>query len=348
MERFTKNIIKLNIDEISDFKFPYDERFGLEIINKDVKYEFLIRLSSTNDNLIVFGAGAFERSGPKKLDPPVFRRHSWDRNFEESVLFYNDPTIYLDPNMRVGWGVGTPDNYYLEVMAKIIENIGKSADIKNENMVFFGGSGGGFTSVQLATLIKESTALVNNSQMILKNFNNHNTYNKMIEVCFGGLSEETIYEKYGYRLDALEMFKREKYVPPIFYLLNAYSTVDIIEQCIPFVEGLHELKDFRNSVEIIIYYDRKYRHMPLQYEYTKAFLDLVNGKNLHDYTDNISLQFKIKSLKEENEDLKEQNERYLDKINYFEGKMNEYKDEKWYKSKKIDKISKKLKKLLKK
>lgn len=79
----TDNIIRLSINEIKDFDFPKDELFLLEIIEKGVKYEFLINLSSSNDNLICFGSGGRKKS----LKPPIFQRYSWRKYFDESLIF---------------------------------------------------------------------------------------------------------------------------------------------------------------------------------------------------------------------------------------------------------------------
>ena len=252
--------IRLNSDEIANYKFPFNEFFSLEITENKVKYEFLIRFSSSNKNLICFGGGGIERKGPKAKKPPVFNRHSWNEFFEESVLFYNDPTLYLSDELRFGCGIGTQDVYYLEVIAKIIEKLSKKAKINPEDILFYGSSGGGFTSIQLASLIRNSTALTNNSQFILKNFNLSGHYDDILNTCFNGLTEKEVLEEYGYRLNVLKMFSKEKYIPKIIYCVNASSRRDLILQLIPFIKGLNDLPYFNDNIEIIIYYDKKDIH----------------------------------------------------------------------------------------
>ena len=48
MSDIVDEFIKLNIDEIKDFKFPLDELFGLEISHEGVKYNFMISFKSTS------------------------------------------------------------------------------------------------------------------------------------------------------------------------------------------------------------------------------------------------------------------------------------------------------------
>lgn len=92
MKRLVDNIIKLDIHELNTFNFPKNEFFGLEIIKDDVKYEFLIKFSTESEKLICFGSGAVSRKGPEAIDPPVFNRYSWNKEFKESLIYYNDPT----------------------------------------------------------------------------------------------------------------------------------------------------------------------------------------------------------------------------------------------------------------
>ncbi|MBI4813206.1 MAG: glycosyl transferase family 2, partial [Methanobacterium sp.] len=107
-----------DFDELKSANLPLDELFALEINHRNVKYEFLIRFSSNNKNLICFGSGAYD---PNIISPPIYRRHSWHTNFEESVIYYNDPTLYNDPDLRLGWGVGENEEWYLPVIAEIIQ-----------------------------------------------------------------------------------------------------------------------------------------------------------------------------------------------------------------------------------
>lgn len=102
----TKRRFILDIEELVSAEFPLDELFSLEVHHNDVKYEFLVRFASSNNNLICFGSGAYN---PQRLSPPIFNRYSWQSEFEESVIYYNDPTLYLDPELRLGWGVGKND-----------------------------------------------------------------------------------------------------------------------------------------------------------------------------------------------------------------------------------------------
>ena len=185
MERIVDKIINLDVNEIKNFDFPFDELFGIEVLIDGINYEFIARFSSFSDGLICFGSGSADRNGPKAVEPPIFQRFSWYNAFEESVLFYNDPTRYLG-DLRLGWGIGDRDIWYLGVIADIIVLISENIGVKSKNTLFYGSSGGGFTSIQLGTLIKGSLVLINNSQLILFNYESKLDYfEKVLKTCFG-------------------------------------------------------------------------------------------------------------------------------------------------------------------
>ena len=42
MEELVNNVITLDMDEIESYDFPLDDVFGLEVINKGIKFCFII------------------------------------------------------------------------------------------------------------------------------------------------------------------------------------------------------------------------------------------------------------------------------------------------------------------
>lgn len=256
-----------------------------------------MKLTEIN-KLIVFGSGAVALNGPKSIEPPIYNRYSWNVNFEESLIFYNDPTRYLSNNIALGWCVGTEKEYYLETISEIIKKIVKNynndsyykKNIKFKDILFYGSSGGGFTSIILSTLIKDSKALVNNSQLIIKNYYEAHV-SKMKKACFSELSDEEIFNNYGYRLNVLEAFKKEGYIPPITYYVNSNSSHDIDKQCIPFIKGLKELNIYNenNNVEIIFYTDDN-GHSPMSKSKTiKVIKKTVNYEANYNYFNKVKL-----------------------------------------------------------
>ena len=298
-EKFILDISKLKCTE-----FPLDEFFALQINHNNVKYEFLVRFSSKNKNLICLGSGAYN---PKdKISPPIYHRHSWQNEFEESVIYYNDPTLYNSsklplkynsPKLPLGWGIGKLEEWYLLVIADIIRILTSKNDIKSENILFFGSSGGGFTSIILATLIKNSAAMVNNPQMFCRGLKDH--FDNILNACFDNLDLKTVLTKYGHRLDVAEMFKYENYVPPITCIVNVNSEIDLVDQLIPFINSLTSFKYFDYRINILLYPSEDGHEGVLNKEETIKMIK--NHFNNHDNS-----IIKTKKYKDENNELKNQ------------------------------------------
>jgi poly(ribitol-phosphate) beta-N-acetylglucosaminyltransferase len=241
--------IILNFSELKSANLPVNKLFELQVNKNHVKYEFLVRFSSNNKNLICFGSGAYY---PKKFSPPVYNRHRWQSEFEESVIYYNDPTLYNNSKITLGWGVGKNEEWYLLSISEIIRILASKNRVTPENILFFGSSGGGFTSIILSTLFKNSAAIVNNPQVFVMNYNKAHIDN-MMEACFDNSDLDTVLNEYGHRFDAIRMFKREGYIPPINYLINIDSKADVINQLMPFINSLLSFDNFNHQMKVLSY-----------------------------------------------------------------------------------------------
>ena len=76
---YTDNQFVIDMDELKFADIPVNRFFHLQVNYNNVKYEFLIRFSSTNKNLVCFGSGAYD---PTNFKPPVYNRHSWVLNLK--------------------------------------------------------------------------------------------------------------------------------------------------------------------------------------------------------------------------------------------------------------------------
>lgn len=260
MEQYEKHVVEFS--QIKQYNFPNSyEPFILEINKDNVKFEFLIRLKGNSEKAIIFGSGAYDATS--NLNPPIFQRHKWIKHFEENLIFYNDPTLYLG-KINMGWGFGFKDRHYLEEIAELLKIILEMSGIKSEKTLFYGSSAGGFMSLMLGGIVKNSKVLVNNPQTIIWNYYDRHV-NAMFDCTQPNLSREEILQKYRERLNILEFYKSIKYVPEITYLQNISSKRDITHHLNPFILGLEEILDeyIDNSIEIQLYSNSEQGHSPL-------------------------------------------------------------------------------------
>ena len=252
--------IKLDFSEIEDYSFPINSPFRLQINYDDIKYDFVVRFSDVNKNLICFANGAHYRnqktSSGKLITPPFFDRWSWFTFFNDSFIAFSDPIFYYNNKITLGWGIGDKNQWYTEIISLIIKKLANKQQIINDNILFFGSSGGGFVSIALATLIRGSKCLVNNSQFNAMNFNKYHINNvfEILEKEFDNINREEIFNNLKYRFDLIELFKKENYMPDITYYVNVLSEMDIQKHCIPFLNKVLKLK-FKSNLDIYFYYE---------------------------------------------------------------------------------------------
>lgn len=260
-------------EELKAFEIPNNEPFRLEIHHKDVKYEFFIRIKKEDKNLLILGSGAFK---PSAMSLPVFHRHSWIEDMDISMIFYNDPTLYRD-RLMLGWGVGDDNTHYLNEISNILSIIQEKLSIQNSNMYFYGSSAGGFMSLMLAASFKNATAIVNNPQTIVTNY--EQSVHRILNLF--NLSEEEMYEKYSDRISVVEKFKKEDHVPRIYYLQNAYVEHDVARHLTPFLNQLREVNEEAviSKVHVELYFNKKLGHNPIGKQATIAYiLGVMNPK----------------------------------------------------------------------
>lgn len=260
MENLVEEIIQLNFNEIDNYEFPMNKLLGIVINHLGIKFEFIVHFVDS-PNLLCFGSGLSSRSQKTSqgilIKPPFFRRWSWYKYFNENFIAYADPMFYLDERIQLGWYVGDKDNWYLEIISLIIKKFAKNKAIPNNNILCYGTSGGGFSSIVLGTLIRDSKVLVNNSQFNVLNYHSW-AVNRLFEVLrksFTGMSDDEIKKAINFRLDCNELFKKEKYVPSITYHVNVNSDVDIYNHCLPFLEDLLKNPYFKHDLDIHFYHD---------------------------------------------------------------------------------------------
>lgn len=251
--------INISYEQLEGIYFNMEEPFLLSVEWQGINYEFIIRMKLQSKKLIILGSGASE-----KQSPPIFQRYTWIKDFEESVIFYNDPTLYLG-EISLGWGQGTIERYYLKDIAIILEKIIRKINILKENVLLYGSSGGGFMSLILAGYLRGTFALVNNPQTILTNWYT-TPITQVFQLSYPNLSIQEIKDTFAERINVIAFYNKIGYVPPIYYLQNIAADFDMKNHLEPFITGLQELEriDAVNKVKLDLYFDKQLGHIPLE------------------------------------------------------------------------------------
>lgn len=265
---------RINYYMLKNFRLPQSENpFLLTVLKEDVKFEFLIRVKPGSEKAIVFGSGAYDASS--ELEPPIFQRHKWIKHFNETLIYYNDPTLYLG-SINMGWGFGFEERFYLEEIADILKVLLDKANIQRSKTLFYGSSAGGYMSLMLAGFLENSKVLVNNPQTIVWNYYDRHV-NAMFSCAHPTLTRDEIMQRYPERLNSIEFYKKINYIPEVIYLQNVASERDLTHHLNPFILGLEQLDEslFTKNITIRLYSDKKSGHSPLNLEKSVSHINEV-------------------------------------------------------------------------
>ena len=270
--------IQLLYEDLNNTNLTYNEPYILTVERDGVLFDFLIRINENSNKAVVFGSGAYDSN---KFNPPVFQRHSWIDRMSESVIYFNDPTLYLG-KINLGWGFGTTKRHYLEEIAKILKLIFKKIMINYEDILFYGSSAGGFMSMVLAGYFEKAKVFVNNPQTIVNNYFVRHVNNLFTAVA-PEYSRDEIERLFSDRLNVTQFFKKIKYVPEIYYLQNLACEHDIKKHLTPFILNLQEIDESLhfNKIHFDLYYDKEKDHNPIEMDETLYYINkLLNTENL--------------------------------------------------------------------
>lgn len=140
-----------------------------DLLTKDVdipygrfNYPCRLKLNPLADYLSVQLHGSLPRGAESPL--PVFARWNWGKVLGAHVLSICDPTLYLDDTLTIGWYLGNKEESAIPGVVAIAERCADAIGIAKGQIIYSGGSGGGFAALQAAALAKEGKALAINPQ----------------------------------------------------------------------------------------------------------------------------------------------------------------------------------------
>ncbi|MDJ0321747.1 DUF6270 domain-containing protein [Pseudarthrobacter sp. PS3-L1] len=126
--------------------------------DESLSLEFLL-ITNPSDTLVVVSHGAQTR--PKHVIPR-FESFATLREREENIMFLADTALEIDDKLNLAWFTGTESDDLTLRYSRLIENTVNKLHIKK--LLFVGGSGGGFASLRLSSLVPNSRALAFNPQ----------------------------------------------------------------------------------------------------------------------------------------------------------------------------------------
>lgn len=217
---------KIKYEELEQEKLNFLIPILYEIDWDGVKYEILVNCKRRSKKAVIFGTGAIIKDKPL----PVFSRASWMRHMSYNGIWYFDPTVYLG-DLVLGWGYGTNDRWYLRDIAKLVEVFLRKMKVSNENTLFFGSSGGGFTSILLASMFRSRATAINPQLDVTQYF--AGSVEQLEKAVLK--PDETLIPQ---RTNAAVFIKENGYLPVIHLVDNLFSAHDTKTQLQLFLNQL--------------------------------------------------------------------------------------------------------------
>ena len=250
LDAITDIVIKTKYEDLDNLEYPKNELIYLIVEYENFDYEFLLRDLENSDKLTVLGSGAFNKTKNYDRTKPLFNRWSW--TFDDSTLYYHDPTLYLADDIYAPWGLGTPEVWYLEKIAIITEKIAQLLSVKNNDILFYGSSAGGFTSLMLSILVKDSVCLAEVPQFDITSWG---SFWRPLKNASFDMDDKEFVDKYRYRVSVMKLIQEHDYVPNAYILMDCSAEYDFTRQYLPFLKRLNNFTyDIKgNSMKLIIF-----------------------------------------------------------------------------------------------
>ncbi len=220
--------VSLEYEEIEQTDFHNEQLTIYAIRWNGVTFEFAVHCPVGAKAAVVLGSGDVGRQPSR----PAFHRITWANQIPGCAIYYFDPTVYIGKT-TLCWYYGTNQRWYLENIAVLIKKILNRLSIFTVNTLFFGSSGGGFSSILLGSML-HGRVLAINPQMIVQNF--YPSFIRLLKETVLAPGEELLSE----RMNAIQLIQREGFFPPIHIWQNICSASDIKEQLIPFLSQIAE------------------------------------------------------------------------------------------------------------
>lgn len=149
----------LNIDDLNSLP---NGRVSFNI--EDIDFECLFIKGEYKKLFVVLAGGI----GPS-VNLPHFERWSFYKFFGGSCIFIEDPTYkkYSKAGLYTGWFYGEGGISYLEYVHRIVKQVAEFLKVKNDDIIFYGSSSGGYAVLYLSSTVPNSKCISINPQLNL-------------------------------------------------------------------------------------------------------------------------------------------------------------------------------------
>ncbi len=209
-----------------------------------------------------------------------FQRYSWSKDVDYSFMSVLDPTIHERNELEIGWFQGKHTNYILPKFINLLKKIFGKNGVKEDDVLFFGSSAGGFTALKLSNFFPSSKVIVINPQIYINRYYK-SKFEQLVKYSYDGMSNLEIEDRFNKRISVNIDFSKR--IAPIYYYQNSEDKHHLIHHLKRYLETLDKKiveqvtigdeLDSNKKMHIIAYSDVNKKHTPPNKEETLEIID---------------------------------------------------------------------------
>lgn len=226
---------RYSFETLEQFESASIDTGNFSVWYRGLSIDFSLRVKPKTPLVVVFHGAA-----PTDVKLPFLSGSGITADTGSSVLLLSDPSLYLSENLHLAWFSGSAVQFDLvSVTGRIISRIYQ--DSGASHLVFLGGSGGGFASLNQLGNFPEATAIAMNPQTDILRYHQPSVQRYL----------DTAWESDWLQFDAechLSVFpavdRAKEFGGRIFYLQNSNDDFHVENHLAPFRERYGQTDDF--------------------------------------------------------------------------------------------------------
>lgn len=143
----------------------------IDITVNGITFECFVRLKPGRPLYVIL-------NGSAATAPPEFKRWTWHKFIDGSMLNIADPMYRRYPDLKIGWYYGDRNVSFRHCAADIVRKAAALLGLESRDIIFYGSSGGGAALIQCAALIGNCTAVAINPQIRLCEYSGSRGFTK--------------------------------------------------------------------------------------------------------------------------------------------------------------------------
>ncbi|AGQ25922.1 TPA: hypothetical protein PW671_001717 [Mannheimia haemolytica] len=207
------------------------KEISFKAVINDLNFSSCLYIKPNTSKLYVILNGALIK---EPRNPLIYHRHSWHLEFDGSVLYIADPTLFKYESINLAWYVGDKDTDLYPYLAEFVTSVATHLNVETDHIVTYGSSGGGFAALQLGARIGNGvvTVCINPQTNIMKYVPSYR--NAFLNACFDFNAEEYDSLSNQEKFNALVLLKEN--TSKILYIQNTQDEFHHKWHFLPFLE----------------------------------------------------------------------------------------------------------------